>query len=805
MWAALAKFILRNRIVILATISLITIFMAYEAFQVKIAYNFTYLLPASDSASIEYDKFKQQFGLDGTVMVAGMQEGKLFSDLQEFNDWYDLNKDIKKSEGIKDVISVASLFNVVKNDSLGKFELPQLLKQKPTSVKELDSVKHVIMSLPFYEGFLLSKTSKATLMLITFKENDLNTAKRLAIVDSLKGRIDAFANKYHVEMHYSGMPYIRTVISRKILNEMVRFLFLAVLVTTLALFLFFRSAYPVIFPMIIVIMGVAWATAFIGLFGYRMNALTSLIAPLITVIGVPNCILLLNKYHTEFRRHGNQGRALAVTIKKIGVSLFLANVTTSIGFAVFCFTRAELLFEFGLITSISIMATYMISLFLVPIIFSYLPPPDTKNLQHLQRKHTVNFLSWVDKHTQKNRVFIYGIAIAAILISAYGVTRIKAIGYVVDDLPKDDPIYTDMHYIESHFGGVLPFEIKVDARKPNGVFANNGKTLYKIEKLGKLLKQYPFFSRPISVLDGVKYCNQAYHDGEAKYYIMPSVSDLSSLSHYLSGEKQKMSMIKSFMDSTKQYARVELQMADIGSVNMNEAVAELTPRVDSVFNYNAATKTWLTGDDRYKITFTGGCLVFLRGNDFLLTNLMESVLLAILLVSLVMYTMFTSSPLMVLIATIPTLIPQLITLGLMGFFHIHLKPSTILIFSIAFGISSGGTMYFLTKYKQELKNLDLNISQIVSIVIKETGLSMIYTAVILSGGFLIFVFSGFGGTKALGLLLSITLIMAYCSNLIILPSFMLSLEKRRLRKMMSEKPLIDIEEKDEDAETESDQ
>jgi predicted RND superfamily exporter protein len=799
MWATLARFILRNRLFLLAALILITVFMAYRAMQVKIAYNYTYLLPSSDSASIEYERFKQQFGMDGTVMVIGMQDDKLFNNLQEFDDWYDLTNRIKKTEGIKDVLSATSLFDLKKNDSLNKFALDTVVKRKPLTVNEFDSVKRHILSLPFYEGFAINKTNASTLMLVTFKDQDLNTAKRLSIVDSVKSMVDHFGKKYNETIHYSGMPYIRTIISRRILGDMQLFLILAILITLIALFLFFRSTFPVIFPMIVVIMGVAWAVGLIDICGYRMNALTSLIAPLITVIGVPNCILLLNKYHTEYRRHKNQGWALTTTIRKIGVSLFLANVTTAIGFAVFCFTRSELLFQFGLVTSISVMCTYILSLCLVPIIFSYLPPPDVRHLNHLQRKHTISFLSWVDRNTQKNRKLIYGFAIIAVVVAAYGVSKIKSVGYIVDDLPKNDPIYADMRYFESHYGGVLPFEIKIDTRKPKGVFANNGKALYKMERVEKLLKQYPFFSKPVSVVEGIKFLNQAYHDGEPKYFIMPSVSDLSSIGHYLTGQKQKVNLIKNFIDSTQQYTRVDIQMADIGSVKMAKAIKEISPRVDSIFNYNAGTQTWLPDSSRYKITYTGGCLVFLRGNDFLLTNLMESILLAIILVSLVMYLMFTSSPLMVIIATVPTLIPQLLTLGLMGYFNIHLKPSTILIFSIAFGISSDGTMYFLTKYKQELKHAQLSISQVISIVIKETGVSMIYTALILSCGFLIFTFSSFGGTKALGLLLSITLVMAYCSNLILLPSFMLSMEKRNIRKILAEKPLIDIEESEEES------
>jgi predicted RND superfamily exporter protein len=798
MWAALAKFILRNRIILIIVLSAITLFMAYRASLVKITYQYTQFLPANDSASIDYDNFKKQFGLDGTVMVAGMQDDSLFKNLQEFNDWYDLTQKLKNSEGIKEVVSISSLFKVVKNDSLGKFEIETIPKRKPNNYRELDSIRKTLYSLPFFDGFLLSRKNKATLMAITFKENDLNNAKRLAIVDSVKSTIAAFGKKHHIEMHYSGMPYIRTVISRKIVNEMTLFLFLAIIVTAIALFLFFRSAFPVIFPMIVVIMGVFWALGFINLFGYGITALTGLIAPLIIVIGIPNCILLLNKYHTEYRKHNNQAWALTTTVKRIGISLFLANVTTSIGFAVFCFTRSQLLFEFGLVTSVSVMATYVLSLIMVPIIFSFLPPPNIKHLNHLDRKYTISFLTWVDKYTQSNRKLVYVITLAAVAVSIYGISKIKAVGYVVDDLPKHDPIYADMHYFEDHFGGVLPMEIRIDTRKPNGVYADNGKTLYKMERLEKMLHQYNFFSKPVSVLEGVKYANQSYHNGDPKYFIVPTVSDLSSISHYLSEAKQKENMIKSFIDSTKQYTRMDIQMADIGSVKMKEVLAELKPRADSIFNYSPSTKSWLPAEQRYNVTFTGSCLIFLKGNDFLLTNLMESVLLAIVLVSLVMYMLFTSSPRMVIISTLPSLVPQIITLGLMGFFHIPLKPSTILIFSIAFGISSDGTMYFLTKYKQEIKRAELSISQVVSLVIRETGVSMIYTALILSCGFLIFVFSGFGGTRALGLLLSVTLLMAYCSNLILLPSLMLSLEKRLLQKLLAEKPILDIEEEEDD-------
>jgi len=807
MWAKLAKFILKNRIILLTSILLLTCYMTYRSRQVKIAYSFTQFLPSSDSTSIEYELFKKQFGLDGTVMVIGMQTDSLFTNLDEFNDWYDVNYSIKGLHGIKDVVSAASLYQLSKNDSLSKFNFKPLLLGKLKNKQELDSVRKIILSLPFYDGFIFNKKTNSTLMAVTFTDKDVNTSGRISIVDSLKSKIDDFASKYHITMHYSGLPYIRTVISRKIMKEISMFLYIAIAVISLILFFFFRSAFPVIFPLFIVLIGVIWSMAFISIFGYQITVLTSLIPPLIAVIGVPNCILLLNKYHTEFRKHGDKMLALHTVVEKIGISIFLANVTTAIGFAVFCSTRSQALVEFGFVSSVSIMATYIISLFMVPIVFSFLPAPNVKHLKHLERKHIVNALTSVDKWTQTHRKVIYLITSVIVLISIYGISKITAVGFVIDDLPKDDPIYSDMRYFESRFGGVLPFEVEIDTHKPNGVFADNGKVLYLIDKFERKLSKYrhhdsAVFASPLSLIRGLKYANQAYHDGDVKAFIIPDLSSFASIKQYTSNSsnKQQLNLTKSFIDTTKQITRIDIEMKDVGSVEIKDILAEVKPMADSVFNYSAADKSWRPADQRYKLTFTGSSLIFLRGNDFLVTNLIESVLLAVILISIIMYLMFMS-PRMVVIATLPSIIPLIVTLGLMGFFNIHLKPSTILIFSIAFGISSDGTMYFLTKYRQEIKNMNLSISEVISLVIKETGVSMIYTAIILSFGFLIFVCSGFGGTRAMGILVSMTLLMAYCSNLVLLPSFMLSMENKLQRKEFAREPLIEVnEEKLEDEE-----
>lgn len=788
MWKILARLTLRNRLTIIIVVGALTVFFGYKASFVQIAYDFSKLLPDDDQTFLDYQGFKERFGEDGNVMVIGAQDEKMF-ELDRFNDWYDLGNEIKKIDGIQAVVSIARLSNLFRNDSLNKFEFIPIVSKRPTSQQEVDSIKKVVMSLPFYEGFIYNKETHANIMAITFDKVKLNSKNRLAIVDTIRFKTAPYELKYKTELHYSGLPYIRTNIARKIAGETKLFLLMAIIITAIILLLFFRSWVPVVFSMVVVGVGVTWSFATIYLLGYKITALSGLIPPLIIVIGVPNCVLLLNKYHTDYAKHGNKMKALQQMVEKIGISTFFANVTTSIGFAVFCFTNSKILVEFGLVTALNVMGTYIVSLLFIPAVFSFLPAPSEKHTKHLDGKRLRTILNTIDYWVHHYRKRVYVIVIIVCIVSVYGLTKIQVVGYMVDDLPKNDPIYTDLHFFEANFHGVLPFEVEIDTKKKGGAVSIN--TIYKINKLQKILSQYKEFSKPLSVVDGIKFANQAYNDGKKKFFILPNSVEVAKLSGFVANSKQKQGTFKAFVDSAGQITRVSVQMADVGSIRMKEFVKEIRPRVDSIFD-----------PKDYKVTLTGNCLMFLKGNDYLVKNLQESVLLAIFLISLVMVSLFASFR-MVVISILPSLVPLLITAGLMGFFDIHLKPSTILIFSIAFGIASDGNMYFLTKYRDELKKHNLSISRSVSTTISETGVSMIYTAIILFFGFGIFTASEFGGTASLGILLSTTLLISYCSNLILLPSFLLSLEKRITTKAFLKEPLFEIYDEEEDIDLDS--
>ncbi len=777
MWNFLVRTILRNRITLIVVIALLTVFMAYQATFVKIQYESASILPAKDSTNIVYQNFVKQFGQDGTVMFIGIADTHLFN-LPDFNAVYDLTDSLKRIRGVEEIISVTKIYNLVKNDSLKKFEFVPITPHKPRDQHALDSIKNLIFSLPFYDGLLFNKATSAYLMAVTLDKKTINSKDRDRLIREIKDMVDRFSAVTKIESHFSGLPYIRTLIAKKLENELRLFVMLALVVSAFFLYLFFRSAKAVIFPMLIVLISVVFALGLMGIFGYKITMLTSIIPPLVIVIAVENCIFILNKYHYEYSHHHNQAKALSRVIQRIGVANLLTNAATATGFAAFIITNNKLLVEFGLVASISIMFIYALSLTLVPIFFSFLPPPESRYTKHIEESLAKSLIDKAVIWVQHYRKPIYITMFACIVIGAIGASRLKTSGTLVDDISKHDPIYTDMMFFEQHFKGIMPLEITVDTRKKKGVM--NLATLRKIDRLQDSLKTYRQLSKALSIVEVIKTAKQAFYGGDPQFYSLPNSNELAFMADYIPTFKsKKRSILNNFIDSTYQVTRISVQMANVGTKQIDSIQQSLKPTIDSIFS-----------PAKYKVTLTGTSVVFLKGTNFLIRNLWESIALAIVVIAMLLAFLFTSWR-MILISLIPNLIPQLMTGALMGFTGIPIKPSTILIFSIALGISVDNSIQFLSRYRLQLKHTGHDIPSSVISALRETGYSMIYSSTVLFFGFGIFVLSTFGGTQALGFLISFTLLVAGLLNMFVLPSMLLTLDKWSTTKGF-EKPLVDF-------------
>jgi len=783
MWKILSNFILKNRIVIIIMIAALTVFMAQKGRQAKLSYSMAKLLPNDHQVSVDYNYFLNKYGPQNVLVVA--VEDSLITTLSHLKKWDKVSKSIKNINGIEQIISFSNLPILQKDADEKKFTVKKWFSEDIQTEEEFQKALAIYQSQPFFKGLINSEDNKVTTLLITLDEEMIRSSKREILISSIKDLVDNYSTDFGVKAHYSGLPYIRTVHSVKVKNEISMFILFTLLITALILYLFFRSFKATISSIIVVIIGVIFSFGSIALMGYEISILMALVPPVLIVIGIPNCIFLINKFHSEFRLSKNKEDALSKMIQKIGNITLLTNVTTASGFAAFILTNSETLQEFGVIASLNILFIFLLSLFIIPIYFSFSSAPKKRHTQHLDKKWINNLVQYLAYLVKYKRKHIYVITVVLIVVGFFGIIQLKTTGNITEDLPKEQALYQDLKFLESNFGGVLPLEVLVNTKKKNGLFKSYN--LRKIEKLSDVLETYPEFSKPSSYIDAVKYSKQAFYNGDSTYYSLPNSQEQRVILSYLKNSSEGLGFGNLLMDSLKQEARISLRVADISTSKMDSIFDSLLPKINEIFD-----------PEKYDVTITGTSIVFLNGTKFLIKNLVLSLLLVIILISIFMAWMFNSFR-MVVVSIIPNLIPLLLTGAIMGYFGIALKPSTILVFSIAFGISVDDTIHFLAKYRQELLMNNWNIRKSVFSALNETGVSMFYTSVVLFFGFFIFVASDFGGTIALGLLVSITLMLAMLSNLLLLPALLLSLEKIINYEAFQE-PLLDTFDEEEDVE-----
>ncbi|MFN6088199.1 MAG: efflux RND transporter permease subunit [Cyclobacteriaceae bacterium] len=775
MWTRIAQFIIKFRLTLIGIILLITVFMGYHATKVQMSYDLARTVPLDDPEMVFLHKFKAQFGEDGNIIAVGLRDSAIYT-LDNFNRFRELNKAIREIPGVNDLLSLPEVKIIRKDTANTRFYLDGHYPKQIKDQAQLDSLMGAIRNQKFYMGQIVNQENGATMMLISITKEVMNSSKRIAMTKALVELGDQFAKDTGIQLRYAGLPFIRAMMATEVRKEMQIFLYLSALVTGVIMFFFFRSFRAVLFSMIIIGIVVVWVMGTLSLFGYKITLLSGLIPPVIVTIGITNAIYLLNKYHLEFAKRRNKEEAIAAVVNKMGLAMFLTNLTVAIGFLTLLTTDILVLREFGIVAGINIMALFVVSLIMIPGIFSWLPEPTPKHLRHLNFKILGSFLAYVDIIVHRYRPAIYLTSLAITVVAAFGMLRLESISFMMDDVPEGSQIKKDLQFFESNFSGILPLEIEVNTGKRRGVL--NIKNLEKIDEFESFIDSISVVSRPVSVISLVKASKQAFYNYNPAKYALPSKAESGYILRYMKGQTDNTGLLKSFVDSTFTKMRISMQIADIGSKRLDSLVHEvIEPRMNQIFE-----------GTNIQTSVTGTTKLFIKGNKFLIDNLKESLLLAFILITLSMAMLFANVR-MIIISLVPNVIALMITAGIMGYLGIPLKPSTALIFSITFGISVDNSIRFLAKYRQEQLANGFFVPVSVSDSILETGKSIIYTSIVLFAGFILFAFSSFGGTIALGVLTSTTLVISMFTNLILLPALIMTFDKPK--KSKAEKLLID--------------
>jgi uncharacterized protein len=772
MWGSIAAFVLKYRLALLLFLSVVIVYAAFQASKVELSYEYTRAIPTDNAKYQEYLQFLKKFGDDGNLLVIGVQTDRLFSK-DVFNDYLQLNRNLKKINGVEQVLSIPDAIILNKNTSTEKLEAWSIFPGLFDSQAKLDSARKTFENLLFYRGLLYNPNSDAYLTAISVNKQIMNSAGRTAVVSNILKLGNKFGKTHQIQMHYSGLPLIRTNMATKVASEMKWFLLGSVLLSALILLVFFRSLSNMILSLLVVIIGVVFSLATMHIFGYKITLLNALIPPLIVVIGIPNCIYFLNKYHSSFRESGKKRQALNEMVGKMGIVTLFCNIAAAIGFGVFALTKSAILREFGVVSGINIMLLFIISIILIPAALSYLPDPKERHMKYLTNRWLMTLLDWLETWALHHKKSIFVTTVVILAISVAGITRLRSEAYILDDLPKTDPVYADLKFFENNFKGVMPLEILIDTKRKNGIRANMLGIFTKIDKLSSYIDSSSVMARPLSIVEGLKFVRQAYYNNDSLNYGLPNEFDISFLAPYLNMKTDSnskpngvMKLANSFVDSNKQTLRISVNMADIGSIRLPIILSDVQRRANELFD-----------TAHYHIEFTGTTVTFLEGSAFIISGLKQSIVWAFILIAACMLYLFRSIRILIC-SLLPNLIPLVITAGVMGWVGIPLKPSTVLVFSIALGIAIDITIRFLVNYKQD-SNASSSVESTVIKTIHSTGISIIYTSLVLIAGFVIFCFSGFGGTQALGWLTSLTLVMATLTNLIFLPALLIAISGKK--------------------------
>jgi uncharacterized protein len=775
MWYRLGQNILKYKKTYLFFILLSTVVMGYFAVQIKLSYEYTKAIPSDNPKFIVYNEFVKKYGVDGTTVVVGFKTDDFYTKAF-FNQVDALHKVIKQNSAVAEVMSIPTAYTISKDSVDTKFNATKIFHAPYTSDSLLKADQAVFENLPFYQNLYYNPDSNSYIMAISFIADSINSVSRTKIIGSIQNELDRFSQSTKTDVHISGLPFIRTIMADRIKKEMLWFLIGSLILSAITLLVFFRSVSATIMSLAVVLMGVIWSLGTMVLLGQKITLLTALIPPLIVVIGIPNCIYFLNKYHTSYKETNDKDKALVQMVGRMGVVTLFCNITAAIGFFVFALTKSPLLKEFGWVSGLNIMILFFISLFFIPPVLSYLPAPKAKHVRYLDNAYLEKILIKIERWAFTHTKWVFGITILAVLISLVGVLQIKKEAFIVDDLPKQDKLYTDLKWFEQHAGGVMPLEILVDTKKPNGLIRSI-KPLEHIEEFNTFLLEQPALGKPLGLLEGIKFAKQAFYDGDSLSYAVPTGTEMAFIGPYFASAAPKegvqptgnnpAQLLNKFIDSAKRQTRISVNMKDIGSAKLPGLLQKIDSASMAIFD-----------TAKYNVVITGSSVTFLEGSNFIVKGLGESIFWAFLLIAICMIFLFRSFPILIC-SLIPNIVPLFITAGIMGWTGISLKPSTVLVFSVALGIAIDVTIRFLVNYKQELPHLNYQVHTTLVQTIKHTGISIIYTSLVLVAGFIIFCFSDFGGTKALGWLTSITLVVSTLTNLVLLPALIKSFIKSK--------------------------
>lgn len=733
----------------LSLIAILTAISVFYASRLRFDYNFDNFFPKGDPDLTYYFSYRDKFGNDNDYLLIGLDNGGSLFDQQFLQKVDTLTRFIQQQPHVESVLSPTTVRSPI-IEQFGYFEVPYLHSYEPERYAQ-DSTR--IYQSRELVGTLFSEDAKAVSLFVQTSDN-LAKQPGDTLIAALYGEIKRLGLQEH---HVAGKVLAQSVFIEKMKIELAIFMSASILLVILFLWIAFRSVWGVLVPLVVVLLSVIWSLGVMGLFDKPIDVMTVLLPTIMFVVGMSDVIHILSRYITEIGHGLTKMQALRLTIREVGLATLLTSLTTCVGFLTLLTTSIVLIREFGLYTAIGIALAFVLAFTVLPAILLLAKRPNPRRARRTD-------LSWpmllrrIYTFVLRRPYPILYTSLGIVLVSLVGISMIRVDTTLLEDLGDDDPIIRDFQYFEEKFSGVRPFELHLIAGPGNSMY--DLEVLQEIDKLETYLYQtygLNFITSPATV---VRTLYRAQNGGLPDAYTLPAnEQEMHQIKRRLAAFSKR-SELRAVVTTDQQEGRLAGKMTDVGSVRATALNDSLKAFIDQHIDPSLL-----------QTRITGSAVMLDKNNEYVVSNMLQGLLIAFLVVAVLVGFIFRSLR-MVVISLIPNIIPLLMIGGIMGFLGINMTVSISIIFTIAFGIAVDDTIHFLGKLKVELRK-GKSLPYAIKTTFISAGKAIIITSCILVAGFLTLVLSSFDATFYVGVFVSLTLVFALVADLLLLPVLIL--------------------------------
>lgn len=738
-----------SSLLVLTIIAILTALSVFYASRLRFDYNFDNFFPKGDPDLAYYFSYRDKFGNDNDYLLIGLDNGGSLFDRQFLQKVDTLARFMQQQPHVESVLSPTTVKSPI-IEQFGYFEIPYLHPDEPERYTQ-DSI--LIYQSRELVGTLFSEDATAVSLFVQTSD-DLGKEPGDSLISAMYGEIERLGLREH---HVAGKVLAQSVFIEKMKIELAIFMSASILLVILFLWIAFRTAWGVLVPLVVVLLSVIWSLGVMGLFNKPIDVMTVLLPTIMFVVGMSDVIHIMSRYITEIGQGATKIQALRVTIREVGMATLLTSLTTSVGFLTLLTTSIVPIQEFGVYTAIGIFLAFVLAFTVLPAILLLIKRPNPRRARRTD-------LSWpmllrrVYTFVLRRPYPILYTSMGIVLISLIGISMIKVDTTLLEDLGDDDPIIKDFQYFEEKFSGVRPFELHLIAGPDKSMY--DLEVLQEVDQLETYLYQtygLNFITSPATVVRAI---HRAQNGGLPDYYTLPaSQREMKQVQRRLAAFSKR-SELRAVVTADQREGRLAGKMTDVGSVRAAELNDSLRAFIDQRIN-----------PELLQTRITGSAVMLDKNNDYVVSNMLQGLLIAFLVVALLVGLIFRSLR-MVLISLVPNIIPLLMIGGIMGFLGINMTVSVSIIFTIAFGIAVDDTIHFLGKLKVELRK-GKSLPYAIKTTIISAGKAIIITSCILVAGFLTLVLSSFDATFYVGVFVSLTLVFAVVADLLLLPVLIL--------------------------------